>query len=125
MGECVSCWPTGVCLLPPPDDALSWAEHGLVLLRECVYMLIDPCYVIPLPSGMYVIPHCFLTLFPYIIPQRPEQLCIALTIAMYMPTWSPWTTTEPQRVHIRDSNKHTEATTIPVYISLHMARLVQ
>ena len=39
---------------------------------------------------------------------------------MYMTTRSRWTTTESQMVPIRDSNRHTEATTIAVYIRLHM-----
>ena len=44
---------------------------------------------------------------------------------MYMPTRSCWTTAEPQMVPIRDSNRHMEATTIAVYIPLHMVRLDQ
>ena len=44
---------------------------------------------------------------------------------MYMPTRSHWTTTEPQMVPVRDSNRRTEATTITVYIPLHMVRLDQ
>ena len=39
---------------------------------------------------------------------------------MYMATRSRWTTTEPQIAPIRDSNRHTEATTVAVYIPLHM-----
>ena len=44
---------------------------------------------------------------------------------MYMPTRTRWTTTEPQMVPIRDSNCHVGATTIAVYIALHMVRLDQ
>ena len=44
---------------------------------------------------------------------------------MYMPTLSRWTTTEPQMIPTRDWNQHTEATTMAVYISLHMVRLDQ
>ena len=44
---------------------------------------------------------------------------------MYMPTRSRWTTTEPQVVCISDSNRHTEATTIAVYIPLYMVQLDQ
>ena len=48
-----------------------------------------------------------------------------LRIAMYMSTRSRWTTTELQMVPIRDSNRHTEATTLAVYIPLHMVELDQ
>ena len=44
---------------------------------------------------------------------------------MYMPTRSRWATTEPQMVPIRDWNRHKEATTIAVYIPLHMVQLDQ
>ena len=44
---------------------------------------------------------------------------------MYMPTRFCQTSTEPQMVFIRDSNRHTEATTIAVYIPLHMVKLDQ
>ena len=33
--------------------------YGLVLLAGCVYMPIDMCYVVTLPSRMCVIPCCF------------------------------------------------------------------
>ena len=46
-----------------------------------------------------------------------------MRIAMYMPTRSRWTTTEPQMVPIKDSNRHTEATKVDVYIPLHMVQL--
>ena len=42
-----------------------------------------------------------------------------------MPTQFCSTTTEQQMVPIGDSNLHTEATTITVYIPFHMARLDQ
>ena len=44
---------------------------------------------------------------------------------MYMSTRYCWTTTDPLIVPIRDSNRHTEATAIDVYILLHMVRLDQ
>ena len=46
-------------------------------------------------------------------------------IAMYMCTRSRCTTTEPQMVLISDSNRRTEATTLAVYIPLHMVRMDQ
>ena len=44
---------------------------------------------------------------------------------MDMFTWSPWTTTEAQMVPIMDPYRVTEATTVTVYIPLHMVRLDQ
>ena len=43
-----------------------------------------------------------------------------LRIATYMSTRSRWATTELQMDPIRDSNQHTKATTLAVYIVLHM-----
>ena len=42
-----------------------------------------------------------------------------------MSTLSRWTTTKPQMVPIRDSNRHTEATTLAVYMPLHIVQLNQ
>ena len=59
-----------------------------MLPAECAYMPIDLCYVIPLPSRMRVIPNCFYfgsllwPVFPYFIPEAPEQLYIILRIAI-------------------------------------------
>ena len=44
---------------------------------------------------------------------------------MYVSTQSRWTTTELQMVPIRDSNRHTEATMIAMYIPLHSVQLDQ
>ena len=94
-------------------------------------MPFDLCYVIVLPFRIPVIPCCFCSeslfwpVFSYIIPWRPWKLCITLRVAVYMPTGSRWTTTEPEMVPTRDSNRHTEATTLAMYIPLHMVQLDQ
>ena len=45
-----------------------------------------------------------------------------LRIEIYMPTGSRWTTTELHMVPINDTNRHTEATTLAMYVLLHMVR---
>ena len=80
---------------------------------------------LPCPPGcassiaVYTLESLFWPVFAYIISQRSQELCIVLMIAMYMPRRSRWTTTELQMVPIRDTNGHTQATTLAMYILLH------
>ena len=62
----------------------------------------------------------FWPVFSYIMPQKPLKLCIMLRITTHLSAQSHWATTELQMDPIRDLNQHTKATTVAVYILLHI-----
>ena len=62
----------------------------------------------------------FWPVFSNIMRQQPQELCIILRIATHLSARFRWATTELQMDSIRDSNQHTKATTLAVYILLHI-----
>ena len=91
-------------------------------------MHLDLFYVFTLPSGMRVIPCYFdseMLFWPamsYIIPQRPPESGNNPEDRHAHTHMVAPDRYEPQMVPIRDSNRHTRATTIPLYVPLHMVR---
>ena len=94
-------------------------------------MPFDLSYVGALPTRMRVIPCylCFQSLFWPVFPVHhaltiPEVVhhCEDRHVHAYT---VPLDLSKPQIVPVRDSNRHTEATAIAVYIPLHMFQLDQ
>ena len=80
------------------------------------------CLLSYIPVSLLCFPGCTssITVFFYFILQLPHELCIILSVAIYMCKRSCWTTTELQTLFIRDTKQHTEAAIVAMYILLHM-----
>ena len=102
-------------LTPYPDQSMLWRS----------FRSVSPCLLKYMPVSLPCPPGCAssIAVFSYFILQRPYELCIILSVAVYMSTRLCWTTTELQVVPMRDTNRHTEATMLTMYINYTWSNL--
>ena len=85
----------------------------------CSFWSVFTCLLKHIPVSLGCPPGCAssIAVFSYFILQRPYQLCIILSVAVYMSTRLCWATIELQVVPIRYTNRHTKATMLAMYIN--------